>query len=605
MGMAASFALALACFLPALSHSFLNWDEILFVTAAPEIRGLGATELCQIFGGSRGGNYTPLERLSYALDYQLWGMSAPGFILTNLLLHAANAALVFLLAWRLYSLTRDRCPQIRLWLGSLLAACVFSLHPLRVESVVWIAERRDPLFLFWLLLSTHCYLQARAPESARAARRWRMAALALYGCSLLSKAAAVTFPLVLLLIDGFPLRRFALARSDAPALRRCIREKVPWFALGLGIGLLAMGVQHHDGGLVLRGFGGYPPAARLANAGIALVFYVRQWIFPWALSPLYAPLPLKASFSALSVGSMAWLLMVSGATLVGARKHPALAVAWWSYLALILPLSGLLPVTVSFAADRYTYLTLLPFAFLAGGLLLRNMGRAGMAGLAALLVWGIQTERQIPVWRNSQVFWQHVLREVPSEPLVLNNEGIALLRDGNPFLATTFFREALALDPRSSMGWFNEGMALSQSRRSAPAMAAFRRAIQIDPDLGRAHHALGNELLARGDAGAACGHFYRAIQDEITADRIVSLALALEGRGRGDLAMKYLRWAGAMNDPDAFAVGAAILLRQGRAEAARALLKEGWRRTGSEKLRSLLGQSPPASSKQPLSNPRR
>jgi len=361
-------------FLPALQNGFLFWDDHLNFLENPHYRGLGWTQLRWMFTTFHEGHYQPLSWLTLGLDYLVWGMDPFGYHLTNLFLHAANAVVFYFVALCLLRLAvlnvSDR--DLRIFpISAGFAALIFAIHPLRVESVVWATERRDVLSGLFFLLTILCYLRANTAANAGSARaRWMIATFIAYSLALLSKAIGVTLPVVLLLIDFYPLGRLGggPGRRFGPAARRIWWEKVAFLIPAVAFGVIAILAQHQS--QALTSLERLSFSSRLAQMIFGSVFYVWKTILPLGLSPLYqlhsAPKLWHGSIifcGLLVLGITAVLLMLR-------RRWPAGLAAWVYYLALVAPVSGVAQSGQQIAADRYTYLACLGWAILAGAGLL-------------------------------------------------------------------------------------------------------------------------------------------------------------------------------------------------------------------------------------------
>lgn len=385
------------------------------VSGNPHIRAFSADNLRWAFTSSPTGAYQPLAYVSWMCDFALWGADPRGYHLVNVLLHALNASLVYCLARRLLALDSR---------AAAFAALVFALHPLRVESVSWIAERRDALSgTFWLGAAL-AYLRPR--------RSWP-AVYALFAAACLAKGIAVTLPLVLLIVDVLLLRR---------PFRESLIEKLPMTVLGGALGVIA--VMQQAGARASWSWADHTLAARLAQAAYALVFYARKTAWPSGLSPFYEmrpPLnPLELRFLASAV------LAAAGAVALwrGRQQRPALLAAGAVYAVILLPVSGLLQAGEQLVADRYSYLAALPFALLAGA-----ASRRAAAPLLAVFVaaLGAATVAQQSYWRSSDALWTRALALDPNSPTALVNYGTASVDAGRVRDAAASFERALAADP--------------------------------------------------------------------------------------------------------------------------------------------------------------
>jgi len=368
--------LAFVAFLPALDGGFVDWDDDRNFLWNTGYRGLGLRELQWMFTATWMGHYIPLTWLSLGLNYALGGMEPWGYHLGNLLLHAANTALLFFVARRLLAVAAispgphanapgegkaDRAHQeeggVAVAWGAAAAALLWALHPLRVESVAWVTERRDVLCGFFYLLAVLAYLRGAARERTLS-RRWLAASLVAFAAALGSKAIAMTLPVTLLVLDVYPLRRL---RLGWPAL---VREKMGHFALGaVGAAVASWAVTRGAG---WTSYDAYGLEARLAMTGYSFWFFPSKLIWPEKLSPLYE-LParislLDAEFLWPTVGVVA----VTAILLLGRRRLPGAFAAWLQSIIVLAPVSGIAHAGHQLAHDRYSYLSGLGFAVLAG-----------------------------------------------------------------------------------------------------------------------------------------------------------------------------------------------------------------------------------------------
>ncbi len=462
-------AAAFIAFLPALGNGFVDFDDLRYLLASREHLGFSLSQLRWMFTTTLSGPYQPLSWASLALDYQLFGAQAWAFHLTSALIHAANAALFFLVARELLNKARPDDKDGALTPAALFAALVFALHPLRVESVAWASERRDVLCGFFYLSSVLLYIRGRAK-----------AALFAFAAALLSKGMAVTLPLTLLALDYYPLKRKAWA------------EKAPFFALSAVFGVVGALAQRKSD----QGRFPYPDlAGRLAQAAYGLVFYVEKTLVPWALSPLYLrPKDLPLAGGPFAVCAVV-VLLAAPALLFVRKKRPALATAAFCYAAALIPVLGLVPFGRQLAADRYSYLPCLPLALLAGAALRARWknGTAPVLAAAACLVLIGLTWSQIPVWHDSASFWSRVAQVEPDQAMPHNSLGYALARK-DPARAESEYRRALALDPSYELPHNNLGLLLDSERKLPEAEAEYRAAIALKPDYWEAYSNLGLAL---------------------------------------------------------------------------------------------------------------
>src|SRR5215468_10340834 len=524
----------LVVFLPALRNEFVGWDDYELLVQNPHYRGLGWSELGWMFTTFHTGHYQPLSWITFAVDYLIWGMNPLGYHLTNLVLHAANAALFYFLSQRLLSVALSipyPSADLRLKLAAGFAAFFFAIHPLRVESVAWATERRDVLSGLFFLATVLCYLQAAtASNNVSHRQRWLGAALSCYGLSLLSKASGVTLPLVLLVIDVYPLRRLGPGKWFGPLSRRVWLEKVPFLFLAALAGIIAPLAQQDAGAVASLRVHGL--ASRLAQSLYGLVFYLWKTILPLDLSPLYEVPP--------HLNPFAWPFLVSGSVVV----------------------------TISIGVS-----------------VLRHRWPAGFASwlcYAIIFTLSILTWRQITVWHDTDTLWKHVLAVTdkstfrsgtahhlvgrfysdrgdlnraiehlhlsieiePTDATTYTDLGAALARQGNLEEAIRNLQHAIALSPTLSLAHFNLGNAFALQGHFGQAKEHLQDALRIKPDYPEAYNNLGKVLAAEGQLDKAIDLFRQAvkIQPEF-AEAHHSLAMALAEKGKQEEAAQELQEA--------------------------------------------------------------
>jgi len=419
------------------------------------------------------GHYMPITWLSLGLDYVVWGMNPFGYHLTNLLLHSINAVLCyFLLNQILRRGLPEESPGRRGWMA-LAGALFFSLHPLRVESVAWVTERRDLVSGLFFLLSLLAYL--RSTENASRVK-WLTLSGAAFACSMLGKAMGMTLPLVLLILDAWPLRRFQREKPKSVLL-----EKLPYLAVMAAAAALSAWAQTSAGAVYsLRE---YPPSQMLGQPGYRLSFYVLKTLLPFGLSPLYF---YRRELGAAHVAGWIVVLAATAFVLVRRRQFPAAAVAWFSFLLLIGPVSGFAQAGPHFAADRYTYLACLPFAALFSGVLSIPPGgaarRAAAAAAACVLAgFAALTVRQCGYWRNSIALWDRAISIEPGVYFSLQNRGSARMEAQDWTGALSDFSQAVDLNPGYPNSWYGRGVTRASLGQHAAAVQDLSVALTLDP----------------------------------------------------------------------------------------------------------------------------
>jgi len=506
---AALVALAsFAAFLPALGNGWVNWDDGVYLLENPHFRGLSVRHLLWMFTTTWSGVYQPLPWLTYAADYKLWGLNPAGYHLTSLLFHCANAVLAFWLARRLFVLCREpESPRqaAALEAAAMFAALAFAVHPLRVESVAWAWERRDVVCGTFSLACVLAALRAREKGSGPAL------AMTFFAAALLSKALAVTLPLTLLILDGYPLRRIpgAPRRWLRGTARSVWLEKIPYLLLALGMGLFALWAQAENRALWSFAQHGLP--GRFAQAAYGAMFYVGKTIFPFGLAPIYempahpgalGPAPGLAAAGFALTTLLAWRLR---------RKQPGLLAAWLCYLAALAPVLGLLQAGSQLVADRYSYLSCLPWALLAAGWLRRRLEgnrwpRAGAAAAALILALGSLAWRQTRIWKGPLTLWARALEASPQSPVAQLQMGVALAQAGRTGEAAARFAESLRLNPVCVEA--EDALMQASAGRKPPADAPrLLRILDTNPVCRQARRNWFTARAALGDLDGAIAYF--------------------------------------------------------------------------------------------------
>jgi protein O-mannosyl-transferase len=532
----------LAVFWPVAGHDFVDYDDGPFIFDNPHVTsGLKLQNLAWAFTTGHTGNWHPLTWMTHMLDCQCFGLKAGAHHLVNVALHAANTLLLFFGLWRLTG-AHGR---------SAMAAALFALHPLRVESVAWAAERKDVLCACFGLLTLLLYarwakqansLQSRAGVQNLKSKILYGLALLCFALGLMSKPMLVTLPFVLLLIDFWPLQRLQPVAWGSVTVR--LFEKGPFLLLSLIASGVAYRVQVHSGA-VATSLSLYD---RAANALVSCVRYLGKFFWPVNLSFFY---PHPGHWPAGTVaGAAVLLLALSAAVLARARQRPYLPVGWLWYLGMLLPVIGLVQVGLLAMADRYTYLPMIGLAILlvwgAGDLVERWHWRpswvaaAAMAPLAACAVLSVQ---QLQYWRNSRTLFEHATRVTSGNYLAYNNLGNYWYQQGRFDEAATAYRKSLETNPERDEVLNNLGLALARQGTIQEAMACFEAALRIQPDHEGVLRNLAEALRQSGTTDEATRQFIEAVKQSDAAAAHCNLGLALTRAGRFEEADVHLRLA--------------------------------------------------------------
>jgi tetratricopeptide (TPR) repeat protein len=448
--------------------------------------------------------------MTLGLDYVLWGMNPTGYHLTNLLLHAANAVLIYFVARRLLLLagavSREADP-LAVAAPAAFAALLFSLHPLRVESVAWITERRDVLSLFFYSLSVLAYL--RWCDGGARRRSWYGVAVAAFIAALLSKATAVTLPALLMILNVYPLGRIGARGTWTGAnARRVYLELVPFALLSAATGALSI-VALHPGHQLSAG-------TKVAVSAYSLGFYLWKTIAPVGLAPLYEMPKHVDPWAAPFVASYAAVIALTGLAWIVRRRWPGATAAWLAFLVIILPMLGVVQNGPQIAADRYTYHASPALAIVAGaGLFLLARGaflaRAAIGG-AILAVLGALTWNQTGVWHDSERLWSRVLEIDSTSSIAQTALGNVLVKEDRLDEAIAHYRRSLVLDTLYVEVDNNIGIALGKQGNLAEAIEHYRRAVRMKTDYYEAHNNWGAALARQGDVGGAITHYQEALR---------------------------------------------------------------------------------------------
>jgi protein O-mannosyl-transferase len=536
-----------------LGHGFVDYDDKEYVYNNPHVAGgLTAQGVGWAFTTSHGSMWGPLTWLSHMLDCQLYRLHPWGHHLTNVLLHAATTILLFLVLWRMTG---------KLWPSALVAA-LFAVHPLQVESVAWVAERKGLLSGLFFVLTLGAYV---GYVHHRFSLVRYLAVVALFALGLMAKPMVVTLPFVLLLLDYWPLGRMAGGAKlplsppgsagasssrlwDKPFVRlpfvRLAVEKIPLFALLVA----SCAATPFTQGKAVASLDAIGLSSRIANALVSYAAYAGKFFYPLGLAVFY-PHPQARLLPWRPASAFLILSAVSLAALVWRRRHPYLIVGWLWYLGMLVPVIGLVQLGGQAMADRYTYLPQIGLcialawgiAHVAGS----SSGRRWVCGVAAALALGLLMTcawRQTAFWRNSEALWRHTLACTSHNVIAQINLGNTLLDSGRVDEAIAYYQQALRIKSDSATAHYNLGSALAGSGRADEAVAHYQQALAIKPDYADAHINLGAALISRGEPSEAIRHYRRAleIEPECIEPRAI-LANLLNRQGRLDEAVQEYR----------------------------------------------------------------
>lgn len=497
-------ALVFLVFGQTVRHQFVNLDDEDYVYQNPEVTGgLTGHGITWAFTHIYASNWHPLTWLSHMLDCQLYGLNPGWHHLTSVLLHAATAILLFLALQRMTAAP---------WPSAFVAA-VFAVHPLRVESVAWISERKDVLSGLFFMLTLAAYVRyARNPFSLG---RYLTVALC-FGLGLLAKPMLVTLPFVLLLLDYWPLRRMPQT-SNGPvpaALRLLLVEKLPLLLLSVASCLVTVRAQREAIATISQ----VPIALRIGNAIVSCGVYLVQMLLPLRLAPVYPLFADQLPLWKVGLASL-FLVAITATAVVWRRKRPYFLVGWLWYAGMLVPVIGLLRVGNQAHADRYTYLPQIGIYLLVAWSAWDTLSprRWGLPALRAtsLIVIGacaLCAMVQTSYWRDSITLWSHTLSCTSRNYAAYNNLGGALFEQGQTAPAIDDYQKALDIQPDFLEARYNLAAALNSLGRYTEAVSEYRKAMDIAPNNAEAHNNLATALLQQGDLASAIAQYQEAVR---------------------------------------------------------------------------------------------
>lgn len=510
-------------FLPTLNNGFV-WDDKYNFVDNTNYRGLSPAHLKWMFTTFHDENYHPLLWLTYGFDFVLWGMSPAGYHLTNLVLHGLNAILFYFLIFAFLRRTAGaaNAGSLGVPISAVIGAFFFAVHPLRVETVSVISIRGDVLCGFFYLLTIIAYLRMSDAESVVGRRKWFLLSLLFFVFSLLSKAWGITMPLVLLILDVYPLRRFDFADRSISSAKKLLIEKIPFAMLALLAGILALLAKKPSMLKVTQ----YDMVDRFMQATYGLYFYVWKTVMPIRLSPLYL---LDKNFNPMEPKYILGALLVLGITtglIIMRHRWPWALTTWVCYAVIVSPLLGFVQSGPQIAADRYTYISSMPFGVLVGAGMLefqRAWRKSKLSStvfisgvtvtLLSLVVLASLSFRHVQVYRNNFTFWTRAIQVNPEHYVAFNNRGVFFKEQEKDYTrALADYNTSIELYPNNPGAYYNRGLLREELKDFAGAIEDYTNVILLDPEDAKAYNNRGGLLKEQGKLIAAMADFNTAIQ---------------------------------------------------------------------------------------------
>jgi tetratricopeptide (TPR) repeat protein len=526
------FILTLLTYASVFRYGFINYDDPDYIAKNPAVTaGLTAQGIEWAFTTGHAANWHPVTWLSHMTDVNLFGMNAGMHHVVNVLFHAANTLLLF---WFLTRTTQA------LWPSAFVAA-LFALHPLHVESVVWLSERKDVLSTFFAILVLHAYVSYTKRPSARSYG----IVVVLFALGLMSKPMLVTLPFALLLLDYWPLRRLSL--NTPSDFSKLAFEKIPLLICAAASSIVTFIVQQRGG--ALQGLDNLPFSMRILNPPIAYFSYLRTIVWPAGLAILY---PLKPEVSLVWLPAALALVALTVLAIRAGRNRPYIPVGWFWFLGTLVPVIGLVQVGRQATADRYTYLPsiglFIILAFFAAEFLPSQKMLLASAAAVITLACAALTWRQVQYWRNSETLWQHALEVTGENSYADFMLAGAYADQGSLDRAVPLYTQALRLKSLFPEAHYNLAVALWLQGKVTDAIPHYFEALRIRPQYVDAHNALGVALVHEGKAGEAISHYQEALRLKPEFPEVHSnLADALTKSGKPEEAIHEYQEAMRLN----------------------------------------------------------
>jgi tetratricopeptide (TPR) repeat protein len=543
-------AAVLAVYLPVRKYDFVRFDDDKYVTKNRNIQsGITEQSIHWAFTSSHASNWHPLTWISHMLDYQVFGLNAGAHHLVNVLLHIVNTLLLFIVFTRMTK---------ALWASAFIAA-VFGLHPLHIESVAWVAERKDVLStFFWLLTMLTYFYYTEKPDTKRC-----LLTLLLFAAGLLAKPMLVTMPFVLLLLDYWPLERMRFDKKvdsenkeqncmQSTAVKQSffplVMEKIPFFILAAISSIVTFIVQKNTG--AVRSIDVIDIKSRIGNAIVSYIGYICKMFWPSRLAVLYPHPGNNISTTRIIICGLL-LVLITVAVILLSRRKKYLVTGWFWYIGTLVPVIGLVQVGVQAMADRYTYIPMTGILIiivwgardLIGSWKYRKEALA-VVSVCVLLAMSVKTSIQLKYWQNSMTLFRHTLDVTQDNYIIENNYANLLFDQGQIEKAIEYLNKSLAIEPSSAEVHNNLAAILSKTGKTDEAIIHYRAAIKLKPDSAEPHHNLAIALSKQGKTDEAIKEYYEALRlDPDNVDSLSNLGFELADKGNYGEAVEFYKKA--------------------------------------------------------------
>ena len=518
------------------TFDFVNYDDNNYVTDNPHVKaGLTANSIAWAFTSSHASNWHPLTWLSHMLDCELFGLNPGRHHFVNLLLHVANTLVLFLLL---------RYMTGTLWPSAFVAAA-FALHPLHVESVAWVSERKDVLSTFFWLLTMAGYV--RYVKSSRWI--WYALTVVSFTVGLMAKPMLVTFPFVLLLLDYWPLNRFDIKPKarHRPSRRHIlfglVLEKIPFFVLAAASSAVTIFAQKSGGAMAKLEW--LPISVRMSNAAVSYVTYIQKLIWPSRLAIFY-PYPRGGIAPGKIIATVVLLIAITVLLARLGRKQRPLRVGWLWFLGTLVPVIGLVQVGNQAWADRYSYISFIGLFIVIAWAVPEFLSKLryrthilATASIAILCVWSVCSYAQLGYWRNSTTLFERALSVTEGNYKTHYNLGFTLQTQGKFEEAAAQYKQTLQMNPTYTEAHSNLGIVYQRIGKLDDAIACYNEALELKPDYYQAHNNLGAALHHKGRIDEAISHYRAALRTKPDyAEAYNNLGFSLQSQAKTDEAME-------------------------------------------------------------------